>query len=100
MTTTSWLLLGAGVAGVWYVSEQKKIALAGNKAVAGATDAAGRGAVTIIDAAAAAVGKWFSGWGDDKSSSNTGASTGSSAASSPDYWDDQFTGGRDYGTGE
>lgn len=94
-----WVLIGAAVLYIVMEREKASVKIAANKAGTDATNAAGRGVVKVIDEAAAAVGRWFGGlFGDDKPT-NSGSSTGSSAASSPDYWDDQFGSGQDYGTG-
>lgn len=97
-----WALVAIGILWIMMEREKASVKIAANKGATAATDAAGRGVVKVIDEAASAVGRWFGGlFGDDKPV-NTGSSTGSSAASSPDYWDDQydFGSGRDYGTGE
>jgi len=94
-----WALVGVAV--LWYMMEREKasVKIAANKGATDVTNAAGRGVVTVVDEAASAVGRWFDSLFNDKPS-NSGSSTGSSAASSPDYWDDQFGSGQDYGTGE
>lgn len=94
-----WALVAVAVLYVMMEREKQSVKIAANKAGTDATSAAGRGVVKVIDEAASAVGRWFGGLFDDKPS-NSGSSTGSSAASSPDYWDDQFGSGQDYGTGE
>jgi hypothetical protein len=87
-----WALVAVAV--LWFMMEREKasVKIAANKAGTDATNAAGRGVVTVIDEAASAVGRWFGGLFNDKPT-NSGSSTGSSAASSPDYWDDLY----DYG---
>jgi hypothetical protein len=95
-----WVLVGVAV--LWFLMEREKasVKIAANKGATDVTNAAGRGVVKVVDEAASALGRWFGGlFGDDKPT-NSGSSTGSSAASSPDYWDDQFGSGQDYGTGE
>jgi KaiC/GvpD/RAD55 family RecA-like ATPase len=87
-----WVLVGAGVLYIVMEREKQSVKIAANKAGTDATNAAGRGVVTVIDEAASAVGRWFGGLFNDKPT-NSGSSTGSSAASSPDYWDDLY----DYG---
>lgn len=99
----AWMWIAVAVGVLWYMTEREKASLkiAGNKAATNATDAAGRGVVKVIDETASAVGKWVAGWfSHEDKPSNSGSSTGSSAASSPDFWDDQFGAGQDYGTGE
>lgn len=95
-----WILLGGGVLYVLMEREKASVKIAANRGVTHVTEAADRGVVKVVDEAASALGRWFGGLFSDDKPANVGSSTGSSAASSPDYWDDQFGSGQDYGTGE
>lgn len=88
-----WALVAVAVLYVTMEREKASVKIAANKGATAATDAAGRGVVKVIDESASALGRWLGSlFGDDKPT-NSGASSGSSAASSPDYWDDLY----DYG---
>jgi len=88
-----WILVAGVVLYVVTEREKASVKIAANRGATQATDAAGRGVVKVIDEAASAVGRWFGGLFHDDKPANSGASTGGSAATSPDYWDDFY----DYG---